>query len=109
MNLKVESLLVLFLKDGRKIPVEEQHFKKRDEVLFLVNLYSFLLPLVPQANSSFPKVSHLPPLRQDNFQNSPLLQTHWNPQRENFLYSGEWNFLALILKKLLYFPERKLF
>ena len=32
-----------------------------EEVYFVVNLYSFPLPLVPQANSSFPKVSYLPP------------------------------------------------
>ena len=41
-----------------------------DEVHFIVNLYSFL-PLVPQVTSSFPKVSHSPPPRQNNFQNSP--------------------------------------
>ena len=32
-----------------------------DEVHFIVNLYSFPLPLVPQANLSLPKVSHLLP------------------------------------------------
>ena len=32
-----------------------------EEVYFVVNLYSFPLPLAPQANSSFPKVSYLPP------------------------------------------------
>ena len=32
------------------------------DINFIVNLYSFLLSLVPQANSSFPEVSHLPPL-----------------------------------------------
>ena len=42
-----------------------------DEVHFIVNLHCFPLPLVPQANHSFPKVSHLPPPRQNNFQNSP--------------------------------------
>ena len=31
-----------------------------DEVNFIVSLYSFALPLVPQANLSFPKVCHLP-------------------------------------------------
>ena len=33
-----------------------------DEVHFIVNLYSFSLPLVPQLNLSFSKVSHLPSL-----------------------------------------------
>ena len=33
-----------------------------DEVHFIVNLYSFLLPLVLQANPFLPKVSHMPPL-----------------------------------------------
>ena len=32
-----------------------------DEVDCIVNLYSFPLPLVPQANLSFPKACHLPP------------------------------------------------
>ena len=40
-----------------------------NEVHFLVSLYSFPLPLVSQANPSFTKVSHLPPPRQNNFQN----------------------------------------
>ena len=31
-----------------------------DEVHFIVNLYNFSLPLIPQTNPSFPKVSHLP-------------------------------------------------
>ena len=31
-----------------------------DEVQFIVNLYRFLLPMIPQANPSFPKVCHLP-------------------------------------------------
>ena len=34
-----------------------------DEVKFIVNLYSFLLPLLHQADPSFPKVTHLPPSR----------------------------------------------
>ena len=34
-----------------------------DEVHFIANLYSFPLPLVTQANPSFPKVSHVPPPR----------------------------------------------
>ena len=41
-----------------------------DEFHFIVNLYSFPLPLVPHANPSFLKVSHLTPSRQNNFQNS---------------------------------------
>ena len=42
-----------------------------DEVPFVINLYSFPLFLVSQANPFFPKVSHLPPPpNQDNFQNS---------------------------------------
>ena len=41
-----------------------------DEFNFIVNLYSFL-PLVPQANPSFPKESHLSPPRQNNFRNPP--------------------------------------
>ena len=44
-----------------------------DEVHFIVNLYSFPLSLVPQANLSFPKVSHLLPPRNNNFQNFPTL------------------------------------
>ena len=36
----------------------------------LMSLYSFPLPLVPQVNPSFPKVSNLPPPRQSSFQNS---------------------------------------
>ena len=31
-----------------------------DKVYFIVNLYSFPLPLVSHENPSFPKVSHLP-------------------------------------------------
>ena len=34
----------------------------------LMSLYSFPLPLVPQVNPSFPKVSNLPPPRQNSFQ-----------------------------------------
>ena len=43
-----------------------------DKVYFIVNLYSFPLPLVSQENPSFPKVSHLPPSQaeQNSFQNS---------------------------------------
>ena len=44
-----------------------------DKVYFIVNLYSFPLPLVSHENPSFPKVSHLPPspsqAEQNNFQN----------------------------------------
>ena len=43
-----------------------------DEVHFIVNLYSFPLPLDLQANLSYPKVSHFSPPWQNNFQNSPL-------------------------------------
>ena len=43
-----------------------------DEVHFVVNLYSFILSPVAQADPSFPKVSHFPPPRQSNFQNSPF-------------------------------------
>ena len=43
-----------------------------DEFHFVDNLYSFPLPLVPQANPSFFKVSHFPHPRQSNFQNFPL-------------------------------------
>ena len=35
-----------------------------DEVRFIVNLYSFSLPMVSQANPFFPKLSHFPPPRQ---------------------------------------------
>ena len=43
-----------------------------NEIHFTVNLYSFPLHPVLQANPSFPKVSHLSPTpRQRNFQNSP--------------------------------------
>ena len=48
-----------------------------DEVHLIVNLYSFSLPPFPKSNSSFPKVSHLSPPRQNNLQNSPLLQKNW--------------------------------
>ena len=41
-----------------------------DEVHFIVHLYSFPLPLVPQAKPSFSKVNHLSPPRQNKFQNS---------------------------------------
>ena len=51
---KIESHLVPFLKYDRKIPVEEQFLRKRDEVHFIVNLYSFPVPPVPApVNSSF--------------------------------------------------------
>ena len=43
------------------------------EVHFIVDLTSFPVPLFPSANPSFPKVSHLSPPRQNNFQNSPLI------------------------------------
>ena len=43
-----------------------------DEVHFIVNLYSFPLPLHLQVNLSYPKVSYFSPLWQNNFQNSPL-------------------------------------
>ena len=43
-----------------------------DKVHFVVNLYSSPLPLVPQANPSFSKVSYFPHPRQNNFQNFPL-------------------------------------
>ena len=36
-----------------------------DEVPFIVNLYIFSLPCVPQANLSFPKVSRLPPSQEE--------------------------------------------
>ena len=44
-----------------------------DEIHFIVNLYSLLLSLVHQAGPSLPKLSHLPPPKQKNFQNSPSL------------------------------------
>ena len=49
----------------------EQHFKKRDEVHFIVNLYSFSLPLFPQTNHPFHFSAT--PSRQNNFQISPIL------------------------------------
>ena len=68
---RIENYLVLFLKYGRKIPVEEQNFQKRDEVHFMVNLYSFALFLVPQGNLCFPKVSHLPLFQAEQLPNPP--------------------------------------
>ena len=44
-----------------------------DEVHVIVSLYCFSLPPVPHTNPSFPKVNHLPPSRQSNFQISPFL------------------------------------
>ena len=46
-----------------------------DEIHFAVDRYSFPLSPVPQANPSFHQVSHLPPLKQNNFQSSPVLYT----------------------------------
>ena len=43
-----------------------------DEVYFVVNLYSFPLPLVHQANSSFSKVSHLSPSQVEQIPKIPL-------------------------------------
>ena len=43
-----------------------------DEVHFIVNLFSFLLTPV-LSGKPFSQVSHLPPSRQNNFQNSLLL------------------------------------
>ena len=43
-----------------------------DEVYFIVNLYSFPLPLVHQANSSFSKVSHLSPSQVEQIPKIPL-------------------------------------
>ena len=43
------------------LKVQEKYFTTvLNEVYFIVNLYSFSLPRVPQANSYFPKVCHLP-------------------------------------------------
>ena len=42
------------------------------EVYFVVNLYSPPLPLVPQANPSFPKISHFPPSQAEQFPKLPL-------------------------------------
>ena len=44
-----------------------------DEVHFIVNLYSFFLPLVALANTSFLKVRHYHPPRQNNFRNFPRI------------------------------------
>ena len=44
-----------------------------DEVHFIVNLYSFSLPLIPQANHSFPKVCHLPPSQAEQLPKLPRL------------------------------------
>ena len=43
-----------------------------DEIHFIVNLYSFPIPLVFQANPSFHNVRHFLPPTQNKFQNSPL-------------------------------------
>ena len=45
-----------------------------DEVYFIANLHSFL-PLVPQANPSFPKVSHLQPTQAKQLSKLPPLDT----------------------------------
>ena len=85
---RIESLLVLFLKYGRKVPVQKYLFRNIHflcdaidlkqsvegvlqvlgnslktvlvEVHFIVNLHSSPLPSVPQPNSSYPKVSYFP-------------------------------------------------
>ena len=63
LNSKVGSPLVPFLKCDRKIPVEEQHFQKLNELHFIVNLYKFPLPPEPApGNLSFPFSS-----RRNNF------------------------------------------
>ena len=41
------------------------------EVHFIVNLYSFLLPLVPQANSFFVKIGHLSPSQTEQLPKLP--------------------------------------
>ena len=49
--------------------------ERRSESAFIVNLYSFSLLPVPEASPSFPKVRHLPPYRQNNFETHPSLDT----------------------------------
>ena len=49
-----------------------------DEVHFIFNLYSYPLPVVPQANPSFPKICHSPPPRKNNFQNSPSFSVNFS-------------------------------
>ena len=44
-----------------------------NEVHFILNLYSFPLPLVPQANPSFAEVSHLPPSQAEQLPKLPSL------------------------------------
>ena len=46
-----------------------------DEAHFIVNLYSLPLPLVHQANPSFPKVSHLPLSGRTTSKTPPPLET----------------------------------
>ena len=60
LNLSVESTLKVWGKSLTTV---------LDDAHFIVNLYSFPLPLVSQTNSSFPKFSHLPPSLHSNFQN----------------------------------------
>ena len=57
------------LRKSLKRSLEEDNL---EEILFVVNLYSsFLAFWSPQANPSFIHVSHLPPPKQNKFENSP--------------------------------------
>ena len=81
MTLKSDSKKSYFLRNMRflcdAIDLKQSMAKSLttvlDEVHFMLNLYSFPQPLVPQVNPFSPKVSHLSPPRWNNFQNFPLL------------------------------------
>ena len=67
-----------------------------DELHFVIHKYSFPLPLVLQANPSFPKVSHLPTsqAKKKKFKNSSLSSFSINPFFEDIstprLESAKW-------------------
>ena len=61
LKLSVEGTLKVFGKSLKTV---------LDEVHFLVNLYSFRTP-GPQSNSSFAKVSHLPPSQAEQLPKLP--------------------------------------
>ena len=58
---KDQKPFATFLEIWQKIPAEEQNFQKRDDLNFIVTLYSFCLQsLVLQVSLSFPKEINLP-------------------------------------------------
>ena len=90
------------------MPVKEQWFQKRDEIYFIVNLYSFSLPPVSQEIPSFPKVGYLILPMQNHFRNFPSsrhfdnsLSVHLVFKFEPQLGKSEFNNLGMKKTKLL--------